>query len=291
MAPRFLLIIFSCFLFFLSCKDKKTELNPHFSYHSLGYYYQLLAFEEDHSHLHPKQIAWLSATFKTQSDSIFWDSFNNMNDKFYVRTDTATTSNLITHYVSRLAALDSVCILLQPKDFFTQQFKSDTIPFFSKTDSCVKIYLKVKQLYSEDEFLKVQHDLELNEMRQIYKFYTTEVEAEAAMDQLGFYWVEKSGPETGPEIKTGNTISIAYEGYFLNGRFLERSGKDFEFKYGTPDQVLKGLNYVIAGLKKGQNAKIILPSRLAFGENGSSNGIVPPYTPLLYNIKITDIKE
>jgi len=288
---RFLLIIFSCFLFLHSCKNKKTELNPHFSYHSLGYYYQLLAFETENTPLIPGKIAWLSATFKTQSDSIFWDSFNNMNDKFYVRTDTAAISNLITHYVSRLAALDSACILIKPKDFFKQQFKSDTIPFFSKTDSCVKIFLKVKQLYSEDEFLKVQQDLELNEMRQIYKFYTTEAEAGAAMDPMGFYWVEKSGPETGPSIKAGNTVSIAYEGYFLNGRFLERSESDFELKYGTPDQLLKGLNYVISQLKLGQNAKIILPSRLAFGENGSSNGIVPPYTPLLYKIKLTDIKE
>jgi FKBP-type peptidyl-prolyl cis-trans isomerase len=290
-APRFLLILLSFLVFLLSCKEKKTEQNPHFSYHPLGYYYQLLAFETENTTLIPGKIAWLSATFTTQSDSIFWDTFNNMNDKFYVRTDTATIYNLITHYVSRLAGLDSACILIKPRDFFTQQFKSDTIPFFSKSDSCVKIFLKVKQLYSEDEFLKVQQDLELNEMRQIYKFYTNEAEAGAAMDPMGFYWLEKNGPETGPAIKAGNTISIDYEGYFLNGRFLESSGNDFELKYGTPDQLLKGLNYVISQLKLGQNAKIILPSRLAFGENGSSNGIVPPYSPLLYKIKLTDIKE
>jgi FKBP-type peptidyl-prolyl cis-trans isomerase len=60
--------------------------------------------------------------------------------------------------------------------------------------------------------------------------------------------------------------------------------------YGTPDQVLKGINYVIPRLKVGQSAKIILPSRLAFGEKGSSNGTVPPFTPLLYEITLNDIK-
>ena len=128
----------------------------------------------------------------------------------------------------------------------------------------------------------------MNEIRQIHKFYTTEAEANAAMDPLGFYWVERPEAGKGSQIQPGNGVSIAYEGCFLNGRFLEKSGKDFELIYGTPDQLLKGLNYVIRSLKLGQNAKIILPSRLAFGENGSSNGIVPPFTPLLYKIKITD---
>lgn len=288
---RFLIIIFSFLIFLFCCKNKKAESQAYFSYHPLGYYYQLLSFEEKTDKLLPGKIAWISATFKTQKDSIFWDSFNNMNDKFYVRTDTNNNQNFIVNYVSQLEALDSVCILIKPKDFFAQQFKVDTIPFFSKTDTCVKIFLKLKALFTEEEFLKVQQDLELNEMRQIYKFYTTEAEANAAMDPAGFYWVEKSGIGKGNEIKIGTTVSIAYEGYFLNGRFLEKSGKDFDLKYGTPDQLLKGLNYVIAGLKMGQNAKIILPSRLAFGENGSSNGIVPPFTPLMYKIKITDIKE
>jgi FKBP-type peptidyl-prolyl cis-trans isomerase len=67
---------------------------------------------------------------------------------------------------------------------------------------------------------------------------------------------------------------------------LEKSPANFEFTYGSPEQVLKGLNYVIGKLKFSQSVKIILPSRLAFGENGSSNGVVPPYTPLIYEVKV-----
>jgi FKBP-type peptidyl-prolyl cis-trans isomerase len=63
-----------------------------------------------------------------------------------------------------------------------------------------------------------------------------------------------------------------------------------EFTYGTPDQLIKGLNIVIGTLKKGEFVKIIVPSRLAFGEKGSSNGSIQPYTPLVYNLKIIDIK-
>jgi FKBP-type peptidyl-prolyl cis-trans isomerase len=44
-------------------------------------------------------------------------------------------------------------------------------------------------------------------------------------------------------------------------------------------------------LKKGQNAKILLPSRLSFGENGSSNKKVARNTPLVYELKILDLKQ
>jgi FKBP-type peptidyl-prolyl cis-trans isomerase len=90
--------------------------------------------------------------------------------------------------------------------------------------------------------------------------------------------------------KTGDQVSFAYRGSYLNGRFLERSGSDFELIYGTPEQILTGLNYAIGRLKLGENAKIILPSRLAFGDEGSSNGTVPPFTPLVYQIQLTKLK-
>ncbi|MGZ3885263.1 MAG: FKBP-type peptidyl-prolyl cis-trans isomerase [Bacteroidia bacterium] len=43
-------------------------------------------------------------------------------------------------------------------------------------------------------------------------------------------------------------------------------------------------------MKKGDFVKIILSSWLAFGETGSSNGTIPPFTPLLYEIKLIEVK-
>lgn len=278
-------------LFFYACAPKKNKSVSQFSYHPLGYYYQLLAFEQDTEKVISNRIAWLSATFKTQADSIFWDSFNNMNDKFYLSGDTSSTSNFIAHRVSRLQTLDSMCLLIKPSDFFSQQFKFDSVPFFSENDSVVKVNILLKKWYTTNEFRMVKENLLAQELKQIHNYFTTEAEANAAMDPMGYYWIFKEGLENTVPIKPGQRVSISYEGYFLNGRFLEKSADNFEFRYGTPDQLLKGLNYVIGTLKLGQTAKIILPSPLAFGENGSTNGIVPPYTPLLYQVKIIEIKD
>jgi FKBP-type peptidyl-prolyl cis-trans isomerase FkpA len=270
------------------CHSKKREKS--FSYHPLGYYYQLISFESDSTLYEPRKVAWVTAIFKTQSDSIFWDSFNNLNDKFYLRIDSSEKNNFLKNYISKCSALDSACVLIRPHDFFRQQFKTDSIPFFSKKDSIVKINFKIKQVLSKEAFVKIRDNLQKKEMQQIEDFYGSGKDFEMAADPQGFYWIKKPEYLEHAVVRPGDLVTISYNAHYLNGRFLEKSGNNFEFIYGTPDQVLKGLNYVIGRLKLGENAKIILPSRLAFGENGSSNGTVPPYTPLVYEIELIDLK-
>ncbi len=61
------------------------------------------------------------------------------------------------------------------------------------------------------------------------------------------------------------------------------------FKIGHSKQ-MKGLNYAIKLLKVGDKAKIIIPSYLGFGMSGYGN-TVPPYSTLLLNVKLLNIKK
>ncbi|MES2680484.1 MAG: FKBP-type peptidyl-prolyl cis-trans isomerase [Bacteroidota bacterium] len=277
-------------LVFLSCnhglKNKKE-----FSLHPSGYYYRLLSFNADSACQQAGQIARVAATFRTQSDSIFWDSHNNLNDNLFMSTDPGAGLNFFRSHVAGSCVSDSVCLLVKPKYFFQQQFKSDSVPFFSKTDSIIKINFRITELLSEIQFENLRDNLEKKELAEIRNFFTTGAETEAALDPLGFYWIVKPAGVNSSAVEGGDLVTLSYEGRFLNGRFFERSTGYFDFVFGTPDQLLKGLNNVIGQLKLGQTAKILLPSRLAFGESGSSNGIVPPYTPLIYEVKIIDIKK
>jgi len=272
----------------IGCHQKQREQG--FSYHPLGYYYQLISFDADTGSYHPDKVSWVAASFKTQSDSVFWDSHNNLNDKFYLVSDSLEQDNFFKNYVARCSALDSGCVLIKTKDFYRQQFKTNSVPFFSRNDSVVRVNFKVKDVLTKDDFIKIQYNLREKEEKQIERYYGTFAEMEASADRLGFYWLDRSGG-TGEAIpQPGDQLTIVYRGEYLNGRFLEKSSADFDLVYGTPDQILKGLNFVIGYLKKGESAKIILPSRLAFGESGSSNGTVLPYTPLVYEIKLIDLK-
>ncbi|MBF26125.1 MAG: hypothetical protein CMP49_06425 [Flavobacteriales bacterium] len=61
------------------------------------------------------------------------------------------------------------------------------------------------------------------------------------------------------------------------------------FKIGHSKQ-MKGLNYAIKLLKVGDKAKIIIPSYLGFGMSGYGK-TVPPYSTLLLNVKLLNIKK
>ncbi|MDI1353546.1 MAG: FKBP-type peptidyl-prolyl cis-trans isomerase [bacterium] len=271
-------------LFLISCRQKPAKIT--FSKDRLGYYYHLIAFANDSSHYMADRIARVSAEFKTQRDSVFWDSHNNMSSKFFIRVDSGEKRNFLQNYVSKLSEGDSACLLIKPSDFFVQQFNSEKVPYFSLHDSVVRVNLKVERIYTVQTFQKVNDNLRVLETQQIENHFKDAREFEMARDEAGFFWLDRPAPSRGESVKMGEEIKVVYRGQFMNGRYLESSAQQLEFIYGSPDQLLKGLNIVIGKLKLGQNAKIILPSRLAFGELGSSNGTVPPFTPLMYSIRV-----
>jgi FKBP-type peptidyl-prolyl cis-trans isomerase FkpA len=269
---------------FLLCPSCQHKENKDYKHDPAGYYYRLLSFENQTNIYKPGCIMHLSAVFSTQSDSVFWDSTNNLNDRFYLKTDSAQRANLLQKAASTFSEGDSICVLVQKEDFFRQQFDT-TVPFFSVNDTIVKINLKVKKIVCGYEVQRLLADLEKQELNAINKYLNIN-RLKDSKDSAGFYWVTRPVDNDQQKVKYGEPVKVHYSACFLNGRVIERSVDGLEFIYGTPDQVLTGLNFVIGKLKFGQTAKIILPSRLAFGEKGSSNGTVPPFTPLIYEIKV-----
>lgn len=98
----------------------------------------------------------------------------------------------------------------------------------------------------------------------------------------------------GDTIKYGDQLRVSYQGRFLNGYVFDdtnEKGLTPTFRYGENYQLLEGVESGLKGLKEGESVKIILPSRRAFGEKGSLAGIVPPYTSVIFEIKILKIEK
>ncbi len=275
-------------LFYQGCKPSKTKKT--FSYDPSGYWWQLLSFNTETNAYKPNQTAWINANFKTQNDSVFYDSEHDLRDRFFIKIDSLATDNCLKHLISKASAGDSICALIKTNLFFKQQFNTD-VPYFSKGDSVVKINLKIKGILNAQGYKTITENIINNETKEIETFFGSVKDYETARDSLGFFWVERPPGINAAKASYGDVVTLSYEGSFLSGRIVDSSPQNFQINYGTPDQLIKGLNYVISKLKMGQNSKIILPSHLAFGENGSSNGSIPPYTPMLYKIRIIDIKK
>jgi hypothetical protein len=83
--------------------------------------------------------------------------------------------------------------------------------------------------------------------------------------------IDESGK--GDSVLPGREVALSYKAYFLDGQLFDNTDEwtdTFKYVVGIPNQVISGITAGIDGLRGGGKAKIIIPSRFAFGKTGSS---------------------
>lgn len=293
MTTRLFLFFTTLFLCF-ACS--KPEMFNGYTRDDKGFYYKLLAIGDGNESPNNENVVVFEAVMKTQSDSVFWDTKHDAANGMYVSLNSSNENGSCENYFLKMVEGDSVSFLLKPTVLFRDYF--DTIvPNFCKNDTLVKLDLRLIQIISKAEYEALkknargqdeEEDTELEEL-QIIDCYLLQNYKYVKADANGIYMLSKTSTNL-EQVSGGKRIKVGFKGSFLDGRPIDHKEQTLEFIYGTPDQLITGLNIVIGTLKKGETTKIIVPSRLAFGELGSSNGAIPPYTPLVYDIKIIDIK-
>ena len=91
----------------------------------------------------------------------------------------------------------------------------------------------------------------------------------------------------GDSPKKGDTVKVHYKGMLLDETVFDSSYKraqPIEFNVGI-GQVIKGWDEGIMLLKKGDKAKFIIPSDLAYGEAGAG-GVIPPNATLIFEVEL-----
>jgi FKBP-type peptidyl-prolyl cis-trans isomerase FkpA len=118
-----------------------------------------------------------------------------------------------------------------------------------------------------------------NENQQIKDFIATKG-WDAKSTFTGLYYVVDE-PGTGSTYPAaGSTVTVKYKGYLLSGTVFDSSDM-----YTTAlSNVIKGWQEGIPFFKKGGKGKIIMPSSLGYGSNGS--GQIPPFAPLVFEIEV-----
>jgi len=69
-------------------------------------------------------------------------------------------------------------------------------------------------------------------------------------------------------VKKGSKVKVDYTGTFDDGTVFdasEKHGQPLEFEAGS-GQVIKGFDDAVMGMKKGEEKKIVLPAKEAYGE-------------------------
>ncbi|MDP2388113.1 MAG: FKBP-type peptidyl-prolyl cis-trans isomerase [Bacteroidota bacterium] len=277
---------------FYSCTKKELREDG-FSVADNGLYYKLCEIGEGQKNPEEGDLVLLNVNFRTQKDSLFFDSRHNAWMGYFLKVDNSKRG--FQSYLDAMLEGDSLVFMVNSKVFFREVFDSE-LPFFSKNDTIVKAEIRLMAIMDSSEMNAYNYSklLELkensvNEGEQILNFAKANwKEFDSIPEQLLF---KKLISTKDSSVIEGKTVSIKYTGFFLDGRIFDnaQSSKPFDFTYGSQQQLLPGLQIALGVMHKGEIAKFILPSHLAFGEQGSS-GIVPPYAPLVYEVEVVDVK-
>lgn len=150
-----------------------------------------------------------------------------------------------------------------------------------KNDS-LYAYIKIKHIYKGKE--RMAYLLEENA---IARYITFSNHKWIASENGIYYRIIK--PSISANFVFNDAIKMSYKGYFLNHQVFDNYADInpyFEYKVGTQNQLITGLEIGIRFMGYDSEAEFIIPSSLAFGKVGSSTGIVPAYKPVLYKVKV-----
>lgn len=101
------------------------------------------------------------------------------------------------------------------------------------------------------------------------------------------YKVLKEG--NGDQVKAGDTVSVNYRGTLLDGTEFDSSYKRGKPATFATDQVIEGWQAVLPLMHEGDKWEVVIPAKLAYGDNGKG-GVIGPAEPLVFEIELIDVK-
>jgi FKBP-type peptidyl-prolyl cis-trans isomerase FkpA len=257
-----------------------------------GVYYQLHTLGEDTVKPHQGDYISVNLAYMTLNDSVFFQGTR----KFQVSKPAYEGS--IDDCFQMLSAEESATFIISADPFFAYTLQAN-LPEFIPAGSKLKVKIDMTEIQSEENYNKEKEAFlswidDFGEYEKvILQQFIHEEKLDVSPLPSGIYYLNLQ-PGKGKKVEPGDTITINYEGRFLNGKFFDSTVKrrqPFQFVYGTEWQVIKGLEEAIGIMYEGEKSLFILPSEMGFGNKGSSNKAIPPFTSLIYEVEILKVSS
>ncbi|MGI6343375.1 MAG: FKBP-type peptidyl-prolyl cis-trans isomerase [Bacteroidales bacterium] len=292
----FLLSLLVVIIGFSSCSNKDG-----FKKGPDGIRYKQLVHSKDSAKLEVGDILTLSLNYWVNingKDSLLMDSAHlNIVSKLELLEPTYPGD--IYQAIGTMSVGDSTIFKINAADFITKTMQSPTLPDF--IDSTTSLYIGVKVFSSatleelEAADAKLKERLKGTEMERIEQYLAAN-NMNNTVNDSGYYmhFVE---PGIGNIVNDGDYIGVVLNIKTVDGKQIFNTDEredPYTLKVGTPVDT-RGFNMAIKNLKNGSIAKILVPSELAFGEDGYRNPltgdyIIEPYTPIAYDVEVINVK-
>jgi FKBP-type peptidyl-prolyl cis-trans isomerase len=266
--------------------------NPHAGFTRYeGIYYQLLKLGDTDKSCQAGNYITADIRYMTMGDSVFFSGVR----KFRVGQPDFPGS--VHHCFLRMKEQDSAVFVIPANDFFQKTLHTH-VPSYLHDAREMKMAVFLSAIQTEEEyqtekelFLRWQNDFNEHE-KALMQDYLRDAEITVPSIDDGVYYLrQREG--TGAKVQTGKTVTVQYEGYFLDGKKFDSTveqGEPFKFVFGQENQVIRGLAKVISQMQSGESGTAVIASGEAFGHNGSSTGIIPPFTTVVYKIEVLEVR-
>lgn len=119
------------------------------------------------------------------------------------------------------------------------------------------------------------------EDRNIILEYIADKNLDAKSSDSGlFYVIEEKG--TGAKIYENSTVNVIYRGYYPNGTEFDAS--DADGATFSVNRLIQGFSEGLQYFRQGGKGKLLVPSHLGYGENGTGN--IPGNQVLIFDIEV-----
>lgn len=227
-------------------------------------------------------------SYKTNEDSLLFDGTGQTIPLELVKSVFAGDIN---EALAMMGKGDSASFVIRADSFLLKNAQLSRLPDFIDDDSRIIFEIRMLNVQSLEELEQEKEKerragLKLEE--EAINAYILENNISVNPELSGLYYVPiRQG--NGAQAKEGQRVSVHYSGKFLDGSVFDSSytrGKPIEFELGR-GYVIAGWDEGILKMKKGGKALLLIPSDIGYG---AGRGKIPPYTPLVFEVELIDVK-
>ncbi|NVN96033.1 MAG: FKBP-type peptidyl-prolyl cis-trans isomerase [Bacteroidetes bacterium] len=285
-----------------SCGKSKY---PGFKETNNGLYYKFHTQNKDAKKPSLGDILVAELTVRTADSTLFT---NAGNPQRLFRLDTSFYKGDLNEGLALMGIGDSATFIISADSLK----KGMKLPPFIKEGDILYYDIKIHEIISKEVAEKEKNEMmakqqkmieeaQVNESKDLEK-YLTDNKIKVKPTVTGLYYMElKKG--TGVKAEKGKKVKVNYTGKLINGTVFDTSVESDAKKSNTYNpkrpyepiefvlgegQVIPGWDEGISMMKVGGKAKLVIPSKLGYGERGAGNSI-PPCSILIFEVELVAV--
>ncbi|SOE21766.1 FKBP-type peptidyl-prolyl cis-trans isomerase [Spirosomataceae bacterium TFI 002] len=224
---------------------------------------------------------------RDQNDTTYRDTFKD-GEPLQLNAMKGMGKGTFENAIFHLSKGDSAIVFVNVDSIFSKM--QQPLPPGITAGSDLRFIVKVRDVMNPEQFTASLEKKREAEVANIKEYVAKNLAGADTLEQGVYYKVLNPGSGSMPE--RGNTVVVNYEGRLFDGNIFDQTrpgDSPFEFAVGT-GAVIRGWDIVLMKMKKGEKATVVIPSAVAYGDRGAG-GRIAPFTPLVFDIELVDIKK